>query len=454
MTGAIPGAAPAAAAAKQANVLLIVIDTLRADHLGSYGYARATSPNIDRLAAEGTLYEHAVSGSSWTLPSHASLFTGLPVRDHGTSGNHQTLEPGFDTLAERFQRAGFQTAGFSNNVWTNDSSGLKQGFDTFAEMWHEHQSRGTNISLDDPAIDMGAAKTNERILSWLDGRKGNRPFFIFVNYFEPHMPYRPPRPFDAAFLPADAAAAEVKRLRSFYSPRDYGYILNVPGMRAEGNALEILTGLYDGEIAYDDAMIGQLVEALRARKLLDDTVLVVTSDHGEHLGEHHLLEHKFSLYEPLLHVPLVIRAPGRVAEHVRVATPVQSYDLFGTVLALAGVGAGKARVLPGSARGAPAGPPPGNTFSELEFPANFLEVMHREYSGWDTKRFERSLTAVRGPRYKLISGSDGSIELYDVVADPAESREIAASEPGVVAELKAAIEAFLRQGPPAAPRGP
>jgi len=443
--------ATAAAVARRPNVLLIVIDTLRADHLASYGYARATSPNLDRLAAEGTLYENAISASSWTLPAHASLFTGLPVRDHGTDGNHWALEPSFDTLAERLQRAGFHTAGFSNNVWTNDATGLKQGFDAFEEMWHEHQSRGKNIALDDPANDMGAAKTNDRILSWLDGLKDERPFFVFVNFFEPHMPYRPKSPFGVDFLPPSTATLEVKRLRSFYSPREYGYILGVPMMRVEGSDLEILTGLYDGEIAYVDSMVGKLVDALRARNLLDDTVLVITSDHGEHFGEHHLLEHKFSLYEPLVRVPLIVRAPGRVAAHTRIATPVPAYDLFGTVLALSGVGAGRARVLPRRARDARSEPAADNTFAELEFPKIFLEVLRREYSGWDVKRFERSLVCVRGPRYKLISGSDGSVELYDLVADPTESRNLAATEPKVLAELKAARDSFLSQAPPPVP---
>jgi len=451
LAGALLVGSPAAAVTKRPNVLLIVIDTLRADHLASYGYARATSPNLDRLAAEGTLYENAISASSWTLPAHASLFTGLPVRDHGTQGNHWTLEPSFDTLAERFQRSGFHTAGFSNNVWTNDASGLKQGFDTFEEMWHGHQSRGKTIALDDPAFDMGAAKTNERVFSFLDDLKDERPFFIFINYFEPHMPYRPTRPFDVRFLPPGAAAPHVMRLRSFYPPRRYGYNLRVPTLRAEESDLAILTGLYDGEIAYVDSMVGTLVDGLRARNLLDNTVLVITSDHGEHLGEHHLLEHKFSLYEPLVRVPLIVRAPGKVPARMRIAPPVQAHDLFGTVLALSGAGAGTARALPGSARDTRLDTPAGNTFAELEFPRIFLEVMRREYSGWDVKRFERSLTAVRGLRYKLISGSDGSVELYDLVADPAESRNLSATEPKVLAELKAALDSFLSQAPPREP---
>jgi arylsulfatase A-like enzyme len=443
--GLLPGRM-AAVPAKRPNVLLIVIDTARADHFSAYGYPRATSPNIDRLAAEGTLYERAISAASWTLPAHASLFTGLQARDHGTDGNHWTLEASFDTLAERLRRAGYRTGGFSNNVWTNDTSGLKQGFETFEEMWQEQKSRGENITLDDPGNDMGAAKTNERIFAWLDGRSDRRPFFAFVNYFEPHMPYRPTAPYDDDFLPAGVAAADLKRLRSFYSPQEYAYILRVPTIRIDEGVLATLVGLYDGEIAYVDSVIGNLVEGLRSRKLLDDTLIVITSDHGEHFGEHHMLEHKFSLYEPLLHVPLILRAPGRVAANVRIPTPVAAQDLYGSVLELAGVEAGKAPVLPRQAL--PASDAARlRVFSELEFPKIFLDVARRKFSGFDIRRLERSLVAVRGPRYKLIAGSDGTLELFDLAADPGENRNIAAEEPGVAAELKAAVDAFVREAP-------
>ena len=440
--------APVDGAVKRPNVILIVLDTVRADHLSAYGYSRATSPNLARLAAEGTLYDHAVAAAPWTLPSHASLFTGLPVRAHGTDGNHWTLEPRFDTLAEKLQRAGYRTAGFSNNVWTNDASGLKQGFEHFEELWRSHASRGATIAQDDTAFDMGAAKTNERILEFVDSVKGGQPFFVFVNYFEPHLPYRPTRPFDDDFLPAGTPASEVTRLRSFFSPREYSYILGLPTARVDAGALEVLTALYDGELAYLDSMVGKLVAALHERKQLDNTVLVITADHGEHLGEHHMLDHKFSLYEPLLHVPLIVRAPGRVAAGVRVSEPVPAHDLFGTVLTLAGAGPGGARTLP---RGDRAPPSPPAVFSELEFPKIFIEILRREFSGWDFRRFERSLLAVRRGRYKLIAGSDGSAVLYDLENDPAETRDLATREPVILAELQKLLAEFVAAAPPSAP---
>ncbi len=431
-----PAAAESHAGHHRPNVFLIVIDTLRADHLSVYGYDKKTSPHIDALAAQGTLYEEAISAAPWTLPSHASLFTGLYVRDHHTSCEHLTLEPSFDTLAERLARAGYHTGGFSNNVWTNPDSGLEQGFQTFEELWRDQKSRTEGISEDDPTTDMGAAKTDEDVLSWIDGLHDEKPFFVFINFFEPHLPYRPTKPFDDAFLPAGTPPSMVQRLRSFYTPREYGYSLNVPWMKVSPRELEVLRGLYDGEIAYVDSKIGELVDGLRARGLADDTVLVITSDHGEHLGENHMIGHKLSVYEPLLHVPLVLWGPGRVPAGRRIAGQVQSLDLFGTILDLAEVDRGGAPKLPLRA------PKQGYTFSELAYPQIFLDVIHRKISGWNASRFARALTAVRGPRYKLIAGSDGSRELYDLQADPHETKNLAGSKPEVLGKLQAVLEEF------------
>ncbi len=430
--------------ATRPNVILIVIDTLRADHLSAYGYGRTTSPNIDRLAADGVLYEQAVSASSWTLPAHASLFTGLFARDHRTTSESWELDESFDTLAELLGAAGYHTGGFSNNVWTDDFSNLTQGFDTFLQLWRGRKTRG--ISLDDPANDMQAAKTNEEIFSWLDGladmsrhvaRSGRpAPFFVFINYYEPHLPYRPTRPYDDDFLPEGVDDGTVRRLRSFYSPREYGYILDVPWMKVSDREIEILTALYDGEIAYVDSIIGQLVEGLRSRDLLDDTLLVVTSDHGEHFGENHMLSHKLSVYDPLLRVPLILWNPERIPSGARIRTQVQAHDVFGSILSITGVRGDAARALPFEDRAG------GYAFAELAYPGIFLKVIKKQIPGWDASDFARALKVVRGQRYKLISGSDGSLELYDVLSDPRESRNLAETKPDVLDEMQQALRAF------------
>ena len=424
--------------ASRPNVLLIVIDTLRADHLGTYGYGRGTSPHIDQLASEGMLYENAIASASWTLPSHASMFTGLFPKDHGTHAENFTLDTRFDTLAERLRKAGYRTGGFSNNVWTNDTSGLKQGFDEFQELFHQQQGRLEGVSKDDLEADMGGKLTNESVLGWVDGLpQDDRPFFVFINYFEPHLPYRPTRPFDQHFLPDGVRPHNVQRLRSFYTPREYGYILRLPFMEVKPRELEILTSLYDAEIAYTDSILGGLMDGLRQRGLLDDTLVVVTSDHGEHLGENHMLSHKMSVYDPLLRVPLVLWNPALLPNPQRIRQPVQNHDLFGTVLELTGVRHHSA-VLPLEAPGAGSGET--LTFAQIAFPTSFLENIAKSMPAGNTKPFERALETVRGPRYKLIVGSDDSVELYDLMDDPLESTNLASEKPDVVEKLKRYLE--------------
>ncbi len=424
------------------NVILIVIDTLRADHLSAYGYGRKTSPNIDRLAAQGVLYEQSISASSWTLPAHASLFTGLFARDHRTTSENWELDASFDTLAELLHAAGYHTGGFSNNVWTDDFSGLTQGFDTFQQLWRLRKADKGRISQDDPTKDMHSAKTNEEIFTWVDELPDEAPFFVFINYYEPHLPYRPTRPYDDDFLPAGVDDGTVRRLRSFYSPREYGYILDVPWMKVSDRDIEILTALYDGEIAYIDSIIGRLVEGLRSRELLDDTLLVITSDHGEHLGENHMLSHKLSVYDPLLRVPLILWNPERIPSGLRIKTQVQAHDVFGSILELTGAPGRSARqhaaALPFEERASD------YAFAELAYPGIFLKVIKKQIPGWNASAFAHALKVVRGPRYKLISGSDGSLELYDVISDPLESTNLADTEPEALKKMQQALQAFNR----------
>lgn len=430
----------APAAGEPVHVVLVVIDTLRADHVSAYGYERETTPNLDRLASGGVLYEDAISSAPWTLPAHASLFTGLYVRDHGTTNRNWTLDPSHETLAQRLRRAGYHTAGYSNNVWLNDVSGLKRGFQVFEEMWRQQHTRSEGISVDRPATDMGGVRTTERIFGWIDGLPDDdRPFFTFVNYFEPHLPYRPTRPYDDDFLPEGASKPVVERLRSFYSPREFGYILQLPWMRVPDAELEILEALYDGEIAYIDSIIGRLVKGLEERGLMEKTVLVITSDHGEHFGENHMLEHKFSVFEPLIKVPLILYAPGRLPAGLRIAEPVQVHDVFGTLLELAGLDVGDARRLP-----LEGGKGSEYTFSQLDYPEAFLKALSAKIPGQDGGSFARALDTVRDRKHKLIRGSDGRYELYDLTVDPYESKDLAAERPEVVKKLRAVLEAFDR----------
>ncbi len=422
--------------APRPNVLLIVMDAVRPDHLSCYGYPKATSPNLDRLAREGTLYETCITAGSWTLPSLASLFTGLYQRDHEVSSRNLRLSGSFFTLAEILKSAGYATVGFSANAWVGDFSGLNQGFDEFTDVW-----RG----LDDARGDDGAEVCNQWIFDWLEtSYNDSRPFFMFVLFFEPHFPYRPPPAYREKFLPENADRDLLTRLRNWEHPREVGYILKVPGMEITPNELLLLESQYNGEIAYMDQRIGELLEELERRKILDNTITILTSDHGEHLGEHGLLDHKMSLYEEVIRVPLIIRYPERVPAGQRIRSQVQNLNLLPTILKLCGVTSPAKQLFdPLPLRASPGGE---QRFAFVEFgpPDMFLDVMREAFAEFDSSRFSRSLKAVRTLEQKLIWSSDGRHELYDLVSDPGETKNLFEKQPELAGKMLKALDDFNR----------
>jgi arylsulfatase A-like enzyme len=435
--------AETARARPRPNVLLIVMDTVRADHLSGYGYEKPTAPSLERIAAEGVLYEQAISPGSWTLPSHATLFTGLYPRDHHTTAAHWKLDDSFTTLAEILAAEGYATAAFSNNPWVSHGTGLAQGFAAFLDMWRDDQ-RGRGG-------DDGAALTNELVLDLLGSPGRTAPFFVFINYLEPHLPYAPPASFERRFVPSSAPRALVDELRGWKTPRELAYILRVPGYEATGDQFRILGALYDAEIAYLDSKVGELVQALDSRGLLKDTLLIVTSDHGEHLGDHHMMDHKMSVYDALIHVPLIVRYPGVVPAGVRIRGPVQTNDVFPTVLKLCGIERPRTRdatVLPMREEDVVRE----DTFAEFGRPTEFLKIATRSFPGVDVAPFDRSLVAVRGPRYKYVWATDGRSELFDLGSDPSEEHDLSAGQPEVEARLRREVFAF-RDGAPALGEG-
>lgn len=421
--------------ASRPNVLFIVLDATRYDHLSCYGYKKPTTPNLDQVAAEGALYENCITPASWTLPSLASLFTGLYPRDHGVKSQHSKLKESFETLAEILAAAGYRTLGFSSNAWVGSFAGLDQGFEQFVDVWRH---LGTN-----PADD-GAALTNERIRDWLGADETGKPFFLFVHYFEPHFPYRPPPPYDSKFLPKGADSAMLAEVRRWAHPREVGYILKVPGMEISRTQLEILESQYDGEIAYLDRQIGILISEFKRRGLLDNTITVITSDHGEHLGDHALLDHKMSLYDPLIHVPLIIRYPPAVPAGRRIQSPVQTIDILPTLLQLCAIKRGAAGVSVGLPLADDADAGRSHMFAEFAAPNMFLDVMAKTFPEADHSVFDRALKVVQTRQYKLIWASDGRHELYDIVRDRVEAVNLYDSRPKLARELMNLLEAFNR----------
>ena len=303
---------PPDAAPKPPDVVLITLDTLRADHLGSYGAGPGRTPNLDRLAASATLFEHASAPLPETRPSHFTLLTGQYPRTHGAVSNRLTLPPEALTLAEVFQGAGYHTGAFVGCVLLAEGSGAEQGF----------------AVLDAPQEPQRPAQdVVPRALDWLAGLDDDKPFFLWVHLFDPHLPYEPPQPPAPGDDEADVAAISWPSLLDIARQHDG----NLPR-----RYLQRAEALYRAEVAHTDAWVGRLLDALDARPRGDRTVLAVTADHGECFGNGVYFDHSHCLDEGALAVPLLLRGPDVEAGR-RVSAQVEHTDVAPTLLRLAGL---------------------------------------------------------------------------------------------------------------------
>lgn len=310
----MPGAT---SAPKAPDILLVSIDTLRADHVGCYGHPLNTTPTIDRLAREGIRFTRAISQSSWTLPVHASMLTGLYPIQHGCTylraPSLAYLAPKVVTLADTLREQGYTTLAVTSCEFVSPAYGLDQGFDVFNYQPTNAQARV------DAAL---------RLLEAHDAR----PYFLFLHLFDPHDPYCPPPPYREMFVPPGEADDVTGRVNhKLGRPADM-----VPDERT----LDVLRRLYDAEIRYVDDQLARIVSRLEARGTLDDTIVVVTSDHGESFGENGVMFHGTSIGNPEVHVPLIVRYPRRIAAGSEETAVVEaSVPIKATLLHLAGVGA-------------------------------------------------------------------------------------------------------------------
>jgi arylsulfatase A-like enzyme len=307
------------------NVLLVSIDSLRADHLGSYGYARDTSPTIDRLAREGVLFETAISSAPWTIPAHATMLTGLPPEVHGVNSWLHRLGPEAYSVAEVMQGAGYDTAAFVSGPTVMAQYGFDQGFALFDESMAEPDRKRSARGTTSPGL---VALVDGFLERW-SGSGRVAPFFVFLHMWDVHYDYAPPAPYDRMFDPdyrGDVTADDFERNRRINA-------------RMARRDLEHVIALYDGEIRFTDDHLGRIVARLRGLGVLDDTIVVVTSDHGDEFFEHGWKGHAKTLFDEVIHVPLVIRYPRRIASGQRVAAQVRLMDIAPTILGLARVGA-------------------------------------------------------------------------------------------------------------------
>jgi arylsulfatase A-like enzyme/tetratricopeptide (TPR) repeat protein len=390
------GTLPAGVARDRLNLVVITLDTTRADHIGAYGSGLVKTPAFDRLAREGTLFTQTMSSAPLTLPAHSSMFTGRFPPEHGVRDNGGFyLADGQTTLAEMLKARGFATGAFIAAFVLDGKWGINQGFDEYFDDFDISERRGRSIGN----IQRPGNEVVDRALPWMDGVKDSR-FFAWIHLYDPHTPYDPPEPF-----------------RTEYKGHPYR-----------------------GEVAFTDSQVGRVIAFLEQRGLLERTVVAVLGDHGESLGDHGEDSHGFFIYESVTHVPFVLRAPyGRTGPR-RVDDPVRLVDLAPTLLDLVGLPA------PANISGRSLVPLMTGAAAELGL-EGYAEAMYPlHHFGWS------DLRALRSGRYKLIDAPRP--ELFDLARDPRETTNIfderRAVGDGMVARLRA-IEQGFEHAPTAQP---
>jgi arylsulfatase A-like enzyme/Flp pilus assembly protein TadD len=372
-----------------APVILVSIDTLRADRLPAYGYRKVRTPNLDALAAQSVLFERAYAHAPQTLPAHASILSGALPFEHGVRDNVGfTLKPGHWSLQSALRARGWPTGGFVSAYVLRAQTGIAEGFDTY-----DSELPAASGELSVGQVQRPGEATAAAADAWLSQRNPDAPFFLFLHLYEPHKPYAPPARFAS------------------YEP-------------------------YDGEVAYVDEIVGRFFDRLRALRLYDRATIVLLSDHGEGLGDHGEQEHGLFLYQETIRVPLMIKLAGQQSAR-RVATPVQQIDLAPTILDLIGAPA------PPSTRGRSLKPllDGSGTIAEAGI---YSEALYSRYHfGWS------ELYALTDARYRLIRAPRD--ELFDLERDPAEAASIADARPQVRQAMRTALDGLIKNASIGAP---
>jgi len=408
------------------NIVIVVLDTLRRDATGPGASHRSDlTPELDRLAAEGTTFPNAWAPSPWTVPSHASLFTGLLPLTHGCITKNPRLGEVGPTFADLLADSGYETAAFYSNPWLADrTTGLLRGFQTRTE-----SPIGGLTRLVSEDGDQGGRRTLRNVATWFESRDRTQPFCLFVNFLEAHLPYDPPDAYRAKHLPGRPGDDRVTI--------EWAHQFNAGLHPSETVDWEWIRAMYGGDVHSVDALLGQLIQTLDLQGSNSGTVLIVTSDHGENLGDHGLMEHQFSVHETVLGITLVFRAPASIMEPGVRPDPVLLTDLYPTVLEIAGITGS-----PTSAQGWSLLQPHSDRvadrplFADYSEPSRVLLGSLQEMNpAADLSRLRPAWRTVRVGSLRLTAGSDGSILLHDMAADPEQRNNLAEEHPENVALL-------------------
>jgi arylsulfatase A-like enzyme len=492
---------------KTPDIVFIVLDTQRADRLGCYGYERPLTPNLDRFAAQGTLFEQAVSPAQWTIPSHASFFSGLYPTAHQVTQSNHSLSPDVPHMAEVLRDSGYQTVGFCNNPLVGIlNNGFKRGFQTFYNYGGAIPSVPQHSSsLPWPLSRLSEAYTqflrrisypiqnffgrsdlafrlslnawmtplwsrfanfkgqNERsvqdVVEFLRRREKQQPdnpLFLFVNLMETHLPFWPPGQYIDQVAPYFRQSREARNVMRRWNREAYRWAAPLPDPLSDLEQ-QVLNDMYDAEVAYQDDYLGQLLGMLNGRSRRRDTLTVIVSDHGDGLGEHGYFGHAFVAYEELVHVPLILHWPGQLPA-MRVETPVSSRRVYHTILSAAGQIAERPNLDSAAVRSLSLqrtiyGPDPeqGTAFAEVYPPLNFVRAIEQrsphlldDFRCLSLRRAVVKRDNTRRP-FKLIMVDDEADELFDLKSDPLECNNIVAAQGETAVQLSSDIQRMTSQ---------
>jgi len=428
------------------NIVVLVLDTLRRDATGlslkttpAPLRVAGLTPRLAGLSREGVTFTGAFASAPWTVPSHASMFTGKLPGDHRCTTLHPRLDTGLATFAGTLSDDGYETAAFYSNPWLSDrTTGLLRGFSR-----RQEAVIGDMFKLRSRSGDQGGSETVQNIAGWLKERDGGKPFLLFANFMEPHLAYDPPRIYRTQVLRELAPTDNV----SIMWAHQFNAGLHDPA----GVDWNRLGQLYAGDVWSADRLMGEVLDLLSAQGLADDTIVIVTSDHGENLGDHGLMDHQYSVHETLLAVPLVVRVPDAWRERFDLGAtsggtrsdPVLLTDLYATVLDLAGIPQGTGTRFSRSWLAPPAAPDR-PLVSEYAGPSQgLLGMLVGLNPGTDLSHLDRAQATVRVGDLRLTTDSRGVTTLHDVSRDPGQLRDLSAERPRVTSALIAIIRASV-----------
>lgn len=450
------------------NIILIIMDTARRHNFSCYGYDRPTTPNIDKMGKSGIIFERAISSSPWTLPSHVSFLSGETVKQHGITQeliyedgkfrNFNVVKRISKYLPLILKNKGYQCIGISNNPFICKAFGFNVGFDIFIDQYSSYSEFGFSdklkiifrnnklrkklrkmfeqftrkimicYRLNSGKGDKGAYKTVSLIKQFLSQNiiTKNRPFFLFLNFFDPHLPYTPPSPFNDIIN-------KIPFWKKYTLNQDYMKLISNKAKMSK-NDFEILKSLYNGEISYLDKKICEIVDMFQEFNIINDSIFIVTSDHGENIGDHKLMDHQLCIYDTLLAVPLILYAPEYLPRGIRVKKYIMLKDLYYTIISLA-TGIPDEKSILNEKYNQP-------IIAEYEKPLMTLIQIKEKYPHINLERFDKELVALYDNGYKIIQSEKGDIELYNIENDPFEISDISLKEIKIVREMKKLLENY------------